>query len=173
MNNGIDGKKIPEASAGTEEPCSRVLIAADKFQTGFDQPLLHTMYVDKRLAGIQAVQTLCGRTGPTRARTTRSCSTSSTGGRRCSRRSRRFTRARRSASGRAAPTRRAAVQDHYHGRHPPRHVDAFAAVCYTPRVKPTTKDLSKVEASLTPAETRILLFVTSFRGRSPTTRPSR
>jgi len=35
-----------------------VLIVAEKYQTGFDQPLLHTMYVDKRLAGIQAVQTL-------------------------------------------------------------------------------------------------------------------
>jgi len=34
------------------------LIVADKYQTGFDQPLLHTMYVDKRLAGVQAVQTL-------------------------------------------------------------------------------------------------------------------
>jgi len=36
----------------------QVLIVAEKYQTGFDQPLLHTMYVDKRLAGIQAVQTL-------------------------------------------------------------------------------------------------------------------
>jgi len=36
----------------------RVLLVAEKYQTGFDQPLLHTMYVDKRLAGIQAVQTL-------------------------------------------------------------------------------------------------------------------
>lgn len=35
-----------------------VLIAADKFQTGFDQPLLHTMYVDKSLTGLAAVQTL-------------------------------------------------------------------------------------------------------------------
>ena len=35
-----------------------MLIVAEKYQTGFDQPLLHTMYVDKRLAGIQAVQTL-------------------------------------------------------------------------------------------------------------------
>jgi len=33
-------------------------VDAEKYQTGFDQPLLHTMYVDKRLAGIQAVQTL-------------------------------------------------------------------------------------------------------------------
>jgi type I restriction enzyme R subunit len=36
----------------------RFLIAADKFQTGYDQPLLHTMYVDKTLSGIKAVQTL-------------------------------------------------------------------------------------------------------------------
>ncbi len=36
----------------------RFLIVAEKFQTGFDEPLLHTMYVDKRLAGVQAVQTL-------------------------------------------------------------------------------------------------------------------
>jgi type I restriction enzyme R subunit len=35
-----------------------VLLVANKYQTGFDQPLLHTMYVDKRLAGVQAVQTL-------------------------------------------------------------------------------------------------------------------
>jgi hypothetical protein len=35
-----------------------VLLVAEKYQTGFDQPLLHTMYVDKRLAGIQAVQML-------------------------------------------------------------------------------------------------------------------
>lgn len=36
----------------------RFLIVADKFQTGYDEPLLHTMYVDKPLAGIRAVQTL-------------------------------------------------------------------------------------------------------------------
>ena len=36
----------------------RFLIAANKFQTGFDQPLLHTMYVDKKLGGVNAVQTL-------------------------------------------------------------------------------------------------------------------
>ncbi len=37
---------------------NRLLIVANKFQTGFDQPLLHTMYVDKKLAGVNAVQTL-------------------------------------------------------------------------------------------------------------------
>ena len=36
----------------------RILICADKFQTGYDEPLLHTMYVDKHLSGIKAVQTL-------------------------------------------------------------------------------------------------------------------
>ena len=34
------------------------MLVANKYQTGFDQPLLHTMHVDKRLAGVQAVQTL-------------------------------------------------------------------------------------------------------------------
>jgi type I restriction enzyme R subunit len=36
----------------------RILVVADKHQTGFDQPLLHTMYVDKKLRGVRAVQTL-------------------------------------------------------------------------------------------------------------------
>src|ERR1039458_4653556 len=56
MNGGkISEKKLPEEFA---KPEYQVLIAADKYQTGFDQPLLHTMYVDKRLADVQAVQTL-------------------------------------------------------------------------------------------------------------------
>lgn len=41
-----------------ELPEYRFLICANKFQTGFDQPLLHTMYVDKKLGGVNAVQTL-------------------------------------------------------------------------------------------------------------------
>ena len=40
-----------------EEPY-RILVCADKFQTGYDEPLLHTMYVDKRLSDVRAVQTL-------------------------------------------------------------------------------------------------------------------
>ena len=60
MNVGKDGKHIsetqlPDAFASDEY---QVLLVANKYQTGFDQPLLHTMYVDKRLAGVQAVQTL-------------------------------------------------------------------------------------------------------------------
>ncbi|MBN1459783.1 MAG: type I restriction endonuclease subunit R [Armatimonadetes bacterium] len=55
MNQGIREKQLPE-KFGTDE--YQVLLVAEKYQTGFDQPLLHTMYVDKRLAGIQAVQTL-------------------------------------------------------------------------------------------------------------------
>jgi len=51
----ISPKELPERFA-TED--YQVLLVAEKYQTGFDQPLLHTMYIDKRLAGIQAVQTL-------------------------------------------------------------------------------------------------------------------
>jgi type I restriction enzyme R subunit len=44
----------------------KILIVADKYQTGFDQPMLHTMYVDKKLSGVKAVQTLSrlNRTAP-------------------------------------------------------------------------------------------------------------
>ncbi|GAB5544301.1 MAG: DEAD/DEAH box helicase family protein [Sandaracinaceae bacterium] len=55
MNLGVREKELPEKFATPEY---QVLLVAEKYQTGFDQPLLHTMYVDKRLAGIQAVQTL-------------------------------------------------------------------------------------------------------------------
>jgi len=53
--NGIKEKELPEKFATDEY---RILLVADKYQTGFDQPLLHTMYVDKKLSGVQAVQTL-------------------------------------------------------------------------------------------------------------------
>lgn len=55
MNKGIKEKELPEKFDSNEY---QVLLVAEKYQTGFDQPLLHTMYVDKRLSGIQAVQTL-------------------------------------------------------------------------------------------------------------------
>jgi type I restriction enzyme R subunit len=62
------GAKVTEASMNgfrsidiadkiAEDPY-RFLVCADKFQTGYDEPLLHTMYVDKQLSGIKAVQTL-------------------------------------------------------------------------------------------------------------------
>ncbi len=53
--NGFPSAKISEKIK--QEPY-RFLICADKFQTGYDEPLLHTMYVDKVLTGIKAVQTL-------------------------------------------------------------------------------------------------------------------
>ena len=53
--NGFPSNKIEEMIQ--KEPY-RFLIVADKFQTGYDEPLLHTMYVDKTLSGIKAVQTL-------------------------------------------------------------------------------------------------------------------
>ncbi len=53
--NGFPSGKIAER---IQEDPFRILICADKFQTGYDEPLLHTMYVDKTLSGIKAVQTL-------------------------------------------------------------------------------------------------------------------
>ncbi len=53
--NGFPSNKIEDRIA--EDPY-RILIVADKFLTGYDEPLMHTMYVDKPLAGIKAVQTL-------------------------------------------------------------------------------------------------------------------
>ena len=66
MNNGIKETELPE-KFGTEE--YQVLLVAEKYQTGFDQPLLHSMYVDKRLAGVQAVQTLSRLNRTTRGKT--------------------------------------------------------------------------------------------------------
>lgn len=53
--NGFPSKDIPDKF---KESGYRLLVVANKFLTGFDEPLLHTMYVDKRLQGVLAVQTL-------------------------------------------------------------------------------------------------------------------
>ncbi len=55
LNPGLRGRDIRDAF--NDEEC-KLLLVANKFQTGFDQPLLCGMYIDRRLAGIQAVQTL-------------------------------------------------------------------------------------------------------------------
>lgn len=53
--NKLRESEVPSAFASDEY---QVLLVAEKYQTGFDQPLLHTMYVDKKLSGVKAVQTL-------------------------------------------------------------------------------------------------------------------
>lgn len=53
--NGFSSATIPDEFKKVN---NRFLIVANKYQTGFDQPLLHTMYVDKKLGGVSAVQTL-------------------------------------------------------------------------------------------------------------------
>ena len=53
--NGFASSRIPEM---IQEHPYRILVCADKFQTGYDEPLLHTMYVDKVLSSVKAVQTL-------------------------------------------------------------------------------------------------------------------
>ncbi len=65
-DNAPDGVSEPELTGYSEKELPtifekqeyKILIVADKYQTGFDQPLLHTMYVDKKLSGVKAVQTL-------------------------------------------------------------------------------------------------------------------
>lgn len=54
----LNGFPSSQIAAKIKEDPYRFLICADKFQTGYDEPLLHTMYVDKTLSGIKAVQTL-------------------------------------------------------------------------------------------------------------------
>ena len=68
MNGGVSESELPEAF---ERDDYRVLLVAEKYQTGFDQPLLQTMYVVKKLAGVQAVQTLSrlNRIAPGKSRT--------------------------------------------------------------------------------------------------------
>lgn len=53
--NGFSEGQLPKKFHGPEY---QVLVVAEKYQTGFDEPLLHTMYVDKKLSGVAAVQTL-------------------------------------------------------------------------------------------------------------------
>lgn len=65
-DNAPEGVSEPEMTGYSEKELPgvfdkdeyKILIVADKYQTGFDQPLLHTMYVDKKLSGVKAVQTL-------------------------------------------------------------------------------------------------------------------
>ena len=66
---GMNGFSEAQTAKTFEHPENRFLIVANKFQTGFDQPLLHTMYVDKKLGGVNAVQTLSrlNRTHPQKA----------------------------------------------------------------------------------------------------------
>jgi len=60
---GFGERELPRVFEGEEY---KILIVAEKYQTGFDQPLLHTLYVDKPLSGVRAVQTLSrlNRTAP-------------------------------------------------------------------------------------------------------------
>lgn len=54
----MNGPKVKDIAVEFKKPGYKILIVANKFQTGFDQPLLHTMFVDKALGGVATVQTL-------------------------------------------------------------------------------------------------------------------
>ena len=60
LNKTADGKTIKEKQLPEyyRSDDFNMLIVAEKYQTGFDEPLLHTMFVDKKLYGVKAVQTL-------------------------------------------------------------------------------------------------------------------
>lgn len=60
MNVGHDGEHVKESQTTREfRYWGSVLIVAEKYQTGYDEPLLHTMVIDKRLRDVKAVQTIC------------------------------------------------------------------------------------------------------------------
>ncbi|MBI4708266.1 MAG: type I restriction endonuclease subunit R [Candidatus Omnitrophica bacterium] len=54
----MNGSRVKDIAEEFKKPGYKILICANKFQTGFDQPLLHTMFVDKALGGVATVQTL-------------------------------------------------------------------------------------------------------------------
>lgn len=60
INVGHDGQRVAESQTKAEfHNYGDVLVVAEKYQTGFDEPLLHTLVVDKKLKDVKAVQTLC------------------------------------------------------------------------------------------------------------------
>ena len=60
INVGHDGERVKESQTKEEfHNYGDVLVVAEKYQTGFDEPLLHTLVVDKKLKDVKAVQTLC------------------------------------------------------------------------------------------------------------------
>lgn len=60
INVGHDGQRVAESQTKAEfHSYGDVLVVAEKYQTGFDEPLLHTLVVDKKLKDVKAVQTLC------------------------------------------------------------------------------------------------------------------
>lgn len=60
LNVGHDGQRVAESQTKAEfHNYGDVLVVAEKYQTGFDEPLLHTLVVDKKLKDVKAVQTLC------------------------------------------------------------------------------------------------------------------
>ncbi len=154
MNAGLRAKELPERFATQEY---HVLLVAEKYQTGFDQPLLHTMYVDKRLAGIQAVQTLSrlNRIHPLKEETfvldfvndhdeIRAAFSAYYAG---------------SVLGEEVdPTRMYAVKSELDaaGIYLPAEVDRFCTVYFKPRQRQSARDHQALHAALDPAVTRFV-----------------
>jgi type I restriction enzyme R subunit len=158
MNRGVRQKELPEVFATSEY---QVLLVADKYQTGFDQPLLHTMYVDKRLAGIQAVQTLSrlNRVQPLKEDT---FVLDFVNDREEIREAFRSYYEGAGIGGEAEPARMYQVQEQLEslGIYLPEDVDKFCAIYFQPKPRQSAADHEAMNAALDPA---ILRFTRRLR----------
>ena len=152
MNGGIREKELPDKFATDEY---QVLLVANKYQTGFDQPLLHTMYVDKRLDGVQAVQTLSrlNRTAPGKTDTFVLDFVNDPEGIRLSFQPY-FEQTTVDES--AEPQQLYTLQDRLDATQVYHHaeVEAFAKVFYKPKAKQSVQDQAELYRQLTPAVDR-------------------
>ncbi len=152
MNGGIPETELPARFATTEY---QLLLVANKYQTGYDQPLLHTMYVDKRLDGVQAVQTLSrlNRTHPGKTDTFVLDFVNEAPD---------IQRAFQPYYEQTAESERADPQHLYQLQHEldavsvyfQSEVEAFCAVFYAPKAKQTEKDHAEMYRHLNPAVDR-------------------
>lgn len=152
MNRGIREKELPEKFASDE---FHILLVANKYQTGFDQPLLHTMYVDKRLSGVQAVQTL-SRLNRTAAGKSDTFVLDFVNDEEEVRRSFQPYYERTTVSETADPQHLYELQHHLEAAqvYTPSEVDAFCKVFYAPKQKQTTADNAEMYRHLAPAVDR-------------------
>jgi len=152
MNGRIREKELPDKFASDD---FHILLVANKYQTGFDQPLLHTMYVDKRLSGVQAVQTL-SRLNRTAAGKSDTFVLDFVNDEEEIRRSFQPYYERTTVSETADPQHLYELQHHLEAAqvYTQSEVDAFCKVFYAPKQKQTTADNAEMYRYLAPAVDR-------------------
>jgi type I restriction enzyme, R subunit len=152
MNKGIKETELRDKFATDDY---QLLLVANKYQTGFDQPFLHTMYVDKRLSGVQAVQTLSrlNRTAPGKTDT---FVLDFVNDEEELRRSFQPYYEQTTVSESADPQHLYELQHHLEAAqvYTQSEVDAFCKVFYAPKAKQTTADNAEMYRLLAPAVDR-------------------